>query len=152
MWMLHPQGQVSCIHAREASGCCSAVYLTPHIISCHLSMLLGQVAPLIPSRARRSRVSFRGWVLCAGKLMVTRLGLGGLHILGVLFQYLSEARHVQADIPQQVEDVQCNRPQSIKGSIQMLQLQGNTMFLICHEYPITTSGESTAHADSHFHE
>ena len=84
--------------------------------------------------------------------MVTRLGLGGLHILGVLFQYLSEARHVQADISQQVEDIQCNRTQSIEGSIQVLQLQGKNRFLICRENLITTSGKSTAHPDSHCQE
>ena len=47
---------------------------------------------------------------CAGTL--TGLWFGRLHVLRILLQHLAEACHVEADIAQQVEDVQSHRPQA----------------------------------------
>ncbi len=59
--------------------------------------------------------------------MDTWLGLGGLHILCIFLEHLPEPCHVQADVAQQVEDVQCNGPQTSERCIQMLQLHSGTI-------------------------
>lgn len=61
-----------------------------------------------------------------GRSRGTWLGFCGLHILCIFLQDLAEGGSVEADIAEQVEDVQCNGTQLPQRGIQMVQLQQET--------------------------